>query len=238
MVARLYSNANGHRLATDGWALACSIAIHALILGLLSVATLRPPAHGPADAHSVSLPIQVAILRPSEASVEPVPAIAPPEAIGIGTPLPQPLPRALPQPPRPRPSAAGSGFLPDIGVGVLRDSAELPIDLRARLAMEFPRVPARLPRTQRPVTIAYPEAALREGRESRVIALIVVDADGKAADIVVTPDDAIFGHAVRDALAGASYVPAYDNGKPLRHWLALTFEFELSSGGAPGKTAR
>lgn len=231
----------GH--TTDWIALACSIAFHAAILGVLSLGAITRPIHRATEARSVSLPIQVSILRPSEAPIEPLPPVAPLEPTDVRDSPPVPLPE-------PRPRVATPGYVQagvasvargpavDIGVGLVRDRADFPSDIRAQLAAEFPLVPARLPRTQRPVTIAYPEAALREGREDRVFALVLLDTNGTATEIIVIPDDPIFGRAIREALAATSFVPAYDNGKAIRYWLGLKFEFNMASGDAPRTAPR
>jgi hypothetical protein len=164
---------------------------------------------------------------PLEPALEVAPAAPPPAA-----PLAPVAPPGLTQPGagnagvprRPPPPPADVG---DIAVGATTHLAAFGPAIAARLAQQFPVTPGRLPRLLRSLTVVYPEWALRDRRSARIEVLLLLDEKGTVLETVLEPNDPVFGPAVRDALAGAVFLPAKAADTALPYWIALEFVFAI-----------
>ncbi len=172
---------------------------------------------------------------PPEPPVEAIPAPAQPPAAKAApaTPVePAPMPTGLVQPGggeasaprRPPPPPANLG---NVAVGSMTDLSPFGAATRLRLAALYPVKPGRLPRLKRTLTVVYPDLALRDGSSANVGALLLLDAQGKAMETIVEPDDPIFAPIVREALTDAEFHPAQAADTPLPYWIALEFVFTI-----------
>jgi hypothetical protein len=230
--------------ATPLWAAAAlSLALHAALLAALGNVVTSAWRTGESTASPGSgAPLQ-AVLAPRAADAaidEPPPEVPadvtppeppPPTVIAAAPPAP-PLPPGLTRPGtgnaspprRPPPPPADVG---DIAVGATLDISGFGPSIAARLAQQFPVKPGRLPRLHRTLTVNYPEWALRDRTSAHVDALLLLDAKGNVTETLLEPDDPIFGPAVRDALAGAVFLPAQAADTTLPYWIALEFVFAI-----------
>jgi TonB family protein len=76
-------------------------------------------------------------------------------------------------------------------------------------------------------TIVYPPDAKREGVKGTVYIKILIDRDGNPKDFYVrsSPDNRL-KLAVLDKLKYAKYKPALLNGKPVKDWVQIEYEFK------------
>lgn len=76
----------------------------------------------------------------------------------------------------------------------------------------------------------YPEVLMRKGVQGRVLVTFVVDVDG-CADMssikVLSATDERFVAAVRDVLPYYRFRPAELDGRKVRQWVELPFEFSI-----------
>jgi outer membrane biosynthesis protein TonB len=172
---------------------------------------------------------------PPEPPVEVVPAPPPPPTAQPAPPapaVPTPMPPGLTQPgsggaDAPRPPPQPPADIGDIAVGATTDLAPFGLGTALRLGALHPIKPGRLPRLARPLSVTYPEWALRDRTNAHVDVLLLLDAKGAVVETVVAPDDPIFAPAVREALAGATFVPAQSADTPMPYWIALEFVFTI-----------
>ncbi len=230
-----------------------SVAAHALLLAVLgSVVSSAWRGAELALAPGSGTPLQAwLVLRamepeaeplPPEPPVEEMPAPAPPpteQPVPLAPVLPAPLPPGLTQPgggeasvPRlPPPPPADLG---NVAVGPTADLSPFGAATKLRLAALYPVTPGRLPRLKRTLTVVYPDLALRDGSSAKVAALLLLDAQGKALETIVEPDDPIFAPLIREVLTDAEFHPAQAADTPLPYWIALEFVFTID----PAKASR
>lgn len=203
-------------------------------------AVLAPPAP-PAESEPPPAPqAEIATPAPASPPVAPAPAPAAPAAPAPVPPAPAAPPAVAPAPPPPGLTQPGTGQvdaprrpapLPtdsgDVAVGPAADPSGFGPVTAARLALQFPVRPGRLPRLARTLTVVYPEAALRERASTQVAALLLLDAKGTVVETVIEPDDPVFAPAVREALASAVFLPAQAADAPVPYWIALEFVFAV-----------
>jgi outer membrane biosynthesis protein TonB len=231
-------------------AAALSLLAHAALLAALgSVVTSAWRTDGTAATPGSGVPLQAWLVpHAPEAETPPAPPEPVPEVVPTPPPVvaapPLPVPPATPVPsgltwpgdsgtgtPRPQPPAPAD--LGDVAVGATTDLAPFGLATKLRLAALYPVKPGRLPRLARPLSVTYPDWALRDRASAHVDALLLLDAKGAVVETMVAPDDPIFAPAVREALAGAAFVPAQAADTPLPYWIALEFVFTID----PGKPA-
>ena len=112
-------------------------------------------------------------------------------------------------------------------VGALKDTERLGRTQALRLAQRFPKAAANPARLREPLVVPYPPRAAWEHREARIIALLILDTDGRIVETTLFPDDPLFAPTVLDVLSHARLAPAELDGKPLPYWTILEFVFTL-----------
>ena len=198
-------------------------------------AVLAPPAPAVESEPPPAPQVEIATPAPASPPVAPAPAAPPPvppapaapPAVAPAVPPPgltQPGTSQVDAPRRPAPLPTDSG---DIAVGPTADLSGFGPVTAARLALQFPVRPGRLPRLARTLTVVYPESALRERASTQVGALLLLDAKGSVVETVIEPDDPVFAPAVREALGSAVFLPAQAADAPLPYWIALEFVFAV-----------
>jgi hypothetical protein len=234
-------------------AAALSLILHAALLVVLgSILTSAWRSSDVATAPGSGLPLQ-AVLAPRAADA--VPDEPPPEPpVEVAPPAPPPpvappaVPAAPPMPPGLTQPGAGTAGVPrrppspptdvgNIAVGATMNTSGFGPATATRLAQQYPVKPGRLPRLHRALTVNYPEWALRDRTSAHVDALLLLDAKGNVMETMLAPDDPIFGPAVREALAGAVFLPAQAADTTLPYWIALEFVFALEPVKAPSTNA-
>ena len=192
-------------------------------------------ATAPTRAAVEPTPTPVPSIRPQESPPEPpVPVrridLRAPAARVTGTPIagestPDALASDTPVPPG------------DVAVGAAETAEPMGHAQALRLAQRFPHAVARPPQLQDPLVVPYPARAARAHREARIAALLIIDADGKALEATLLPDDPLFGPTVEDALRGAKFKPAEAESRPVTHWLVLEFVFTMRP-SAPARAGK
>ena len=76
----------------------------------------------------------------------------------------------------------------------------------------------------------YPEIARSSGTEGRVTAKILVGADGSVIKVGSLSGPSVFHDEVRDKVGALQFTPALQNGKPVKCWVSVPFNFKLNSG--------
>jgi outer membrane biosynthesis protein TonB len=233
-------------------AAALSLLAHAALLAAVgSVVTTAWRGDGAVPPSGSGTPLQAWLVpRAPEPDAPPAPAEPAPEAaptpppVAAAPPLPVPPPTPLPSgltwpgtsgADAPRPPPPSPADLGDVAVGATTDLAPFGLATKLRLAALYPVKPGRLPRLARPLSVTYPDWALRDRTNAHVDALLLLDAKGAVVETMVAPDDPIFGPAVREALAGAAFVPAQAADTPLPYWIALEFVFTIDPAKASVK---
>jgi hypothetical protein len=170
-------------------------------------------------------------IKPQEPPPEPpVPVrridLRAPAAHATGTPIAgEPTPDAL---------ASDTPIPPgDVAVGAAETAEPMGHAQALRLAQRFPQPVAKLPQLQDPLVVPYPARAARAHREARIAALLIIDADGKALEATLLPDDPLFGPTVEAALRSAKFKPAEADSRPVTHWLVLEFVFTMRPPAQP-----
>ena len=95
------------------------------------------------------------------------------------------------------------------------------------IAAEFPDPETTRPQLQQELAVAYPEDALRAHRRMVVGVLVIVDEQGKIERTAKSFDDLVFAPAVDAALQAAQFSPALRDGRPVRFWTVLVFDFTI-----------
>jgi hypothetical protein len=241
--------------ATPLWAAAAlSIALHAALLATIGSvltsawrtdqSTTNPGSGAPLQAVLAPRAADVAVDEPPpKVPADVTPPVSPPPPVVPASPSAQPMPPGLTQPgtgnaspprrPPPPPTDVG-----DIAVGATMDISGFGAAIATRLAQQFPVKPGRLPRLHRTLTVSYPEWALRDRTSAHVDALLLLDAKGNVTETLLEPDDPIFGPAVREALAGAVFLPAQAADTTLPYWIALEFVFAIEPVRPPATKAK
>lgn len=96
-----------------------------------------------------------------------------------------------------------------------------------RLAQRFPKSAVNPARLREPLVVPYPPRAAWNHREVRIVALLILDANGRILETSLFPDDPLFASTVLDALSRAKFTPAELDGKPASYWTILEFVFTL-----------
>ncbi len=79
--------------------------------------------------------------------------------------------------------------------------------------------------------IVYPEAARRSGLEGKVTVDLLIASDGHVDSVIVQQSDYdIFEDAAIDAIQRAHFIPAKNNGIPVKVWVTRTINFKLQGG--------
>ncbi|HKE39473.1 MAG TPA: energy transducer TonB [Casimicrobiaceae bacterium] len=211
----------------------------------ISLSGSKPPEPAPEPAAVVAA---AATRAGTEPAVTPVPSIKPqepppeppvpvrridlraPAARATGTPIEgEPTPDTL---------ASDAPIPPgDVAVGAAETAEPMGHAQALRLAQRFPQPVAKPPQLQDPLVVPYPPRAARAHREARIAALLIIDADGKALEATLLPDDPLFGPTVEDALRSAKFKPAEADSRRVTHWLVLEFVFTMRS-PAPARAAK
>ncbi|MCB0723412.1 MAG: energy transducer TonB [Ignavibacteriae bacterium] len=79
-------------------------------------------------------------------------------------------------------------------------------------------------------SMRYPEIARSSGTEGRVTAKILVGADGSVIKVGSLSGPSVFHDEVRDKVGALQFTPALQNGKPVKCWVSVPFNFKLNSG--------
>lgn len=89
-------------------------------------------------------------------------------------------------------------------------------------------IPARFDRAELARVLVYPEEAREEGLEGKVIVKVEVDKNGTPLQAVVesSTHEIFEANAVKAAMA-LTYVPAVQNGHPLKMWITFPVSFEI-----------
>src|SRR5215831_8733588 len=204
---------------------------------------------GSQPAEPAPEPAAVVAAAPTRAVVElaptPVPSIKPQEPLPPEPPVPvrridlrAPAARATGTPiageSTPDALASDTPIPPgDVAVGAAETAEPMGHAQALRLAQRFPQAVAKPPQLRDPLVVPYPARAARAHREARIAALLIIDADGKALEATLLPDDPLFGPTVEDALRGAKFKPAEADSRPVTHWLVLEFVFTMRPSAPP-----
>ncbi|MDJ0788951.1 MAG: TonB family protein [Myxococcota bacterium] len=79
-----------------------------------------------------------------------------------------------------------------------------------------------------PLDPIYPEAEMRSGRESDVVARVAVRADGAVAGVRITESEsAAFAEAAEQAIRGADFAPARKGREPVGSLVTLRVRFRI-----------
>ena len=76
----------------------------------------------------------------------------------------------------------------------------------------------------------YPEIARSNGTEGRVTAKVLVGSDGSVVKVGSLSGPSVFHDEVRSKVGNLQFTPALQNGKPVKCWVSVPFNFKLSSG--------
>jgi TonB family protein len=76
--------------------------------------------------------------------------------------------------------------------------------------------------------IKYPERAIRDSLEGKVIVQALIGKDGHVRKVeIVQFDDSLFVESAREAMLQAVFTPGISNGKPASVWVTRTISFRL-----------
>lgn len=77
-------------------------------------------------------------------------------------------------------------------------------------------------------SVEYPELARRAGIEGQVIIRVLVDGSGKIKKTLVEySDNEMLNNAAINAIKGATFTPAIQNGQPIQCWVSIPIKFKL-----------
>jgi TonB family protein len=226
-----------HGSRSLSWAVAVSVAVHAAALAWVTGGggAYQPAAHVPGALRPAEkLAVSLAVDSPFQPTL-----LVPMPRADHGRLLPLPLQRPLPDLPAARPklpagTPAGAG---GIDATLLGDRDRLGEVLLGRELTQFPVELGNVPRMDGPIRARYPAAALRDGREANVVVWVVVDASGKADNIIVVEGVPEFSNEVIEAVQAARFVPAHDNLQAIPYPIALEFRFVLGSSDTDARAA-
>ncbi len=226
---------NDDAARTLAMALVASIACHALLLADWRWNSL-PSSLQPhlfygvgsiAARQDASLRVELVSARGGDVTAE-----ARPAAAASGTANDIAATPALVAPVRKRPAVPPPPALPTDQQGLVNvvefdDIGAVDSTLADAIAAEFPDPETTRPQLQQELAVAYPEDALRAHRRMVVGVLVVVDEQGKVERTAKSFDDLVFAPAVDAALQAAQFSPALRDGRPVRFWTVLVFDFTI-----------
>ncbi len=234
-----------------GAALLVSLVLHAGLVLLLARSHPEHPFPGTTE------PIPVALLREPVAEVAPDPAPPPMQRATAPRPPPPkpktearpperereapplvvapPPPAAPDPPPAPAPVTGSERGEPDESRPLSLPSAEpqAPSSPPAPRARDFTRVfsEAEVDRTataRRPIRASYPERERARGRESSVVVILTIGADGRVDEVeILESGGGAFDRAALRALRSARFAPAVVAGRPVASELRYRLRFAL-----------
>jgi TonB family protein len=124
---------------------------------------------------------------------------------------------------------AGSGFAPRVTVDDRVPRARFAEALEGGALAPFPlevESPVVLPGR---LAVPYPAAALDKRREGSVLAWAIVDRQGAVEEMQVVDGTPEFADAVRATLATTRFIPARNEGAPIRFYVMLEFDFRIDA---------
>ena len=216
------------------WAAIFSLTVHSV---LVAMPLLERGRGSHRSAESTTSWLQATLVSPSD-TVGGVEAMVVPEPLqhaeDFVLPTAPPAPVTAPNVPAP-PAAADGGMQGTLLVEAqpLQDRDRLG-ELLTRQLNEFPvelEFPVRL---REKIIARYPPAALAAGRAGSVAVWVVVDAQGRADEILVTDGAEEFANEVIAAIRNAHFLPAQNNMLPISFPISLEFQF---SAAKPAETA-
>lgn len=75
----------------------------------------------------------------------------------------------------------------------------------------------------------YPQSAIDNGIEGRVVVKLLVGKDGEVMKISSVSGPDVFKDEVRDKVSGLVFTPAVQNGQTVKCWVSVPFNFKLKS---------
>lgn len=82
--------------------------------------------------------------------------------------------------------------------------------------------------------VVYPDSAYRNGIEGNVTLQALIGKDGSVEKVEVLKSNYdIFKDAAINAMRREKFIPAKQNGTPIRIWITRTINFRLNPGGPP-----
>ncbi len=76
-------------------------------------------------------------------------------------------------------------------------------------------------------SMTYPEIARKEGMEGRVTIKVLVGTDGNVIKVGSLSGPEVFHNVVRDKASNLEFNPGLQNGKPVKVWVTVPFNFNL-----------
>ena len=73
----------------------------------------------------------------------------------------------------------------------------------------------------------YPEIAREAGMEGRVTVKVLVGPDGNVIKVGSVSGPDVFHDEVRDKASDLQFTPGLQNGKPVKVWVTVPFNFKL-----------
>jgi TonB family protein len=221
---------------TLAMAFAASIACHALLLAdwrsnPLPDALQPSLFYGMGSAgarQDASLRVELVSARGTDVTAEARPPAAAPGAANDIAAAPAPIapvrkrPAVPPPPPPPVDSQQGL-----VNVVEFDDIGAVDSTLAEAIGAEFPGTVDTRPQLQQELAVAYPEDALRAHRRMVVGVLVVVDEQGHVERTAKSFDDLVFAPAIDAALQTAQFSPALRDGRAVRFWTVLVFDFTI-----------
>src|SRR5450755_312217 len=243
------------------WAFVLSLAVHSLAVVVL-VGMLQTRDQSPAARIGVALPIDVALVAqrpilfaappetPQQASESPpVDLMAEdrakdPESSAVENPAPPPSQRT---PPSPAPLAGAvvpyeasteplpSGPPPpgDVAGAQISDIERIGRVQALRMSSRYPQPVSKRPQLLDTLILPYPARAAFGYRNARIIALLLIDANGHTVDTTLYPDDPLFSPTVLAALRGARFAPGEIDTRPVPYWAMIEFVFTMRGSVRP-----
>jgi protein TonB len=78
-------------------------------------------------------------------------------------------------------------------------------------------------------SMTYPEVARQAGIEGRVTVKVLVDVDGSVMKVGSISGPDVFADEVRDKSMNLQFTPGLQNGKPVKVWVTVPFNFKLKN---------
>jgi protein TonB len=78
-------------------------------------------------------------------------------------------------------------------------------------------------------SMSYPEVARQAGIEGRVTVKVLVDVDGSVIKVGSVSGPDVFADEVRDKSMNLQFTPGLQNGKPVKVWVTVPFNFKLKN---------
>jgi outer membrane biosynthesis protein TonB len=216
------ARARGVRPIVLAWAVVASMAVH----GALMIASLPGGKPGLPQVPAPALRASLVPVAPSPVADTPAPAPIPPLLAPPAEQSPAAVAEHAPPPaPLARIPAARSGVgSVDVMAEPLLDPARLG-DLLSRQVAEFRAEIDRPVRLEEKIVVRFPASALSHGREDLVAVWVIVDTFGNPEEVHVTEGSEEFAAEVVAAVRAARFIPAENKLNPIRHPIALQFDF-------------